>query len=64
MEQLRHASGVTDEEKATVELEDASELLFPPAFQSVKIKSFPTPGSVITQVIHPERQKMLKRLYP
>ena len=36
----------------------------PAGMQPVKIKSFPTPGSVIDQVTYPERQQMLKRLYP
>jgi hypothetical protein len=63
MEQLRQASGVTDEEKATVELEELGTPL-PTGMQLVKIRSFPTPGSVIGQVTHPERQQMLKRLYP
>lgn len=31
---------------------------------AVKIKSFPTPGTVIDKVIEPERKQMLKRVYP
>jgi hypothetical protein len=62
MEQLRTASGVTDEEKATVELEELGTPL-PAGMQAVKIKSFPTPGAVISQVSHFERQRLLKRLY-
>lgn len=63
MEQLRVQSGVTDEEKATVELEELGTPL-PVGMQPVKIKPFPMPGSVIAQVTHLERQQMLKRLYP
>jgi len=63
MEQLRVSSGVTDEEKATVEMEELG-MPLPAGMQPVKIKSFPTPGSVIDQVTYPERQQMLKRLYP
>jgi len=63
MEQLRLESGVTDEEKATVEAEELGVPL-PAGVNMVKIKPFPTPGSVIGQVTHPERQQMLKRLYP
>jgi hypothetical protein len=63
MEQLRTASGITDEEKATVELEELGTPL-PAGMQEIKIKSFPTPGSVIGRVKHTKRQQMLKRLYP
>jgi hypothetical protein len=63
MEGLRLNSGVTDEEKATVELEELGTPL-PAGVNPAKIKSFPTPGSVIDQVLDPERKKMLKRLYP
>jgi hypothetical protein len=63
MEQLRVASGVTDEERATVEAEELG-IPLPAGANMVKIRSFPTPGSVIGQVTHPQRQQMLKRLYP
>jgi hypothetical protein len=63
MEQLRLQSGVTDEEKATVELEELG-IPLPTGMQPANIRSFPTPGSVIGKVTHPQRQKMLKRLYP
>jgi len=63
MEQLRLESGVTDEEKASVEAEELGVPL-PAGVKLVKIKAFPTPGSVIDKVTHPERLQMLKRLYP
>ena len=63
MEQLRLQSGVTEEEKATVEAEELGIQLAPGASMA-RIKPFPQPGSVIGQVTHPERQRMLKRLYP
>lgn len=63
MEELRTNSGVTGEEKATVEFEELGTPL-PAGVKEVKIKPFPTPGSVIGQVTHTGRQKMLKRLYP
>jgi hypothetical protein len=63
MEQLRTASGVTDEEKATAEFEELGTPL-PAGMKEVKIRSFPMPGSVIDKVLDPERKRMLKRLYP
>ena len=63
MEQLRLSSGVTDEEKATVELEELGTPLSA-GMKEAKIKSFPTPGAVIDKVIDPQRKQMLKRLYP
>jgi hypothetical protein len=63
MEQLRVKSGVIEEEKATVEMEELGTPL-PAGMQPVKIKSFPQPRSVIEQVLDPERKRMLNRLYP
>jgi hypothetical protein len=63
MEVLRLTSGVTDEEKATVELEELGTPL-PAGMNEVKIRSFPTPRSVIDKVIDPQRKQMLMRLYP
>ena len=63
MEQLRLGSGVTEEEKATVELEELGTPI-PTGMKEAKIKPFPTPGSVIDKVIDPQRKQMLKRLYP
>jgi hypothetical protein len=63
LEELRTASGVTDDEKATVELEELGTPL-PSGLKEVKIKSFPTPGSVIDKVLDLQRKQMLKRLYP
>ena len=63
MEQLRVSSGVTEEEKATVELEELGTSL-PAGMKEAKIKPFPTPGLVIDKVIDPERKHMLMRLYP
>jgi len=63
MELVRVSSGVTDEEKATVELEELGTPL-PAGMKEAKIKSFPTPGSVIDKVANKERKRMLMRLYP
>jgi len=63
MEQVRVHSGVTNQELATVELEELGTPL-PAGMKEAKIKSFPTPGSVIDKVVDPERKRMLKRLYP
>ena len=63
MEHLRVNSGVTEEEKATVELEELG-IPLPTGMKEVKIRSFPTPGSVVDRVIDHERKQMLKRLYP
>jgi hypothetical protein len=54
---------VTEEEKATVELEELG-IALPSGMRESRIKSFPTPGSVIDKVMDPERKRMLKRLYP
>jgi len=63
MELVRAQAGVTDEEKATVELEELGTPL-PAGMNTVRIKSFPTPGGVIDHITHPERKRMLIRLYP
>ena len=63
IELVRVNSGVTDEEKATVELEELGTPL-PAGMKEAKIKPFPTPGSVIDKVANAERKRMLKRLYP
>ncbi len=63
MEQIRLASGVTDEEKATVELEELGTALLP-GTKEIKIRPFPTPRSVIDKVLDSTRKQMLKRLYP
>jgi hypothetical protein len=63
MELIRVSSGVTEEEKATVELEELGTPL-PAGMTEAKVKPFPTPGSVINKVVDPARQRMLRRLYP
>jgi len=63
IEVVRVASGVTEEEKATVDLEELGTPL-PAGMKEAKIKSFPTPRSVIEKVTNPERKRMLIRLYP
>ena len=63
IEELRRASGVTDEEKATVEAEKLGTSL-PLGVTEAKIKQFPTPMKVIEKVTDAERKKMLMRLYP
>jgi hypothetical protein len=61
--QLQQASGVTDEEKATVEFEELGTPL-PAGMSWAKIKRFPQPMGVIDAVVDPDRKRMLMRLYP
>lgn len=61
--QLQQASGVTDEEKATVEFEELGTPL-PTGMKIAKIKRFPQPVGVIEAVVRPDRKRMLMRLYP
>jgi len=63
IEELRRASGVTDEEKATVEAEELGAPL-PPGMTEAKIRPFPTPTKVIDKVEDADRKRMLMRLYP
>lgn len=63
IEILRVSSGVSEEERATVEFEELGTPL-PAGMALAKIRPFPTPGGVIDQVLDPGRQQMLKRLYP
>jgi len=63
IELIRVQAGVTEEEKATVEFEELGTPL-PAGMKIVKIKPFPTPGGVIDEVSHPDRKRMLIRLYP
>jgi hypothetical protein len=59
MEELRIKSGITDDEKATVDLEELG-IPLPAGMTEAKIKPFPTPGSVIDKVFDLERKQMLK----
>jgi hypothetical protein len=61
--QLQHASGVTDEEKATIEFEELGTPL-PLGMKLVNIRRFPQPWGVITKIADPDRKRMLMRLYP
>lgn len=63
LEQLQLSSGVTDEEKATVEAEQLGTAL-PLGMNEAKIRPFPTPMKVIENVTDPERRRMLTRLHP
>lgn len=63
IEELRRVSGVTDDEKATVEAEELG-LPLAPGVTSTKIGTFPTPGKVIGRITDVDRKKMLMRLYP
>jgi|ERR1700675_2048213 len=63
IEDLRRASGVTDDEKATVEAEELGTPL-PLGVTETKIRPFPTPMKVIEKVTEAERKAMLMRLYP
>jgi hypothetical protein len=61
--QLQQASGVTDEERATVELEELGTSL-PSGMKLAKIRRFPQPSGVISGIADPDRKRMLMRLYP
>ena len=63
MEQFRLASGVTDVEKRTIELDELGVPL-PTGMAPLRIRQFPSPRRVIRQVHDPERKGMLQRLYP
>jgi|ERR1700730_12756936 len=63
LESVRKVAGVTDEEKATVDLEEMGVPL-PPGFKSMRIEAFPTPRSIIERVLNQDRKRMLMRLYP
>jgi hypothetical protein len=61
--QLQEASGVTAEEKATVEFEELGEPL-PTGMTFSKITRFPQPIAVIGHISNPDTKRMLRRLYP
>jgi hypothetical protein len=61
--QLQQASGVTDEERATVEFEELGTAL-PPGMTLTRIRRFPQPSGVIERITDPDRKRMLMRLYP
>ncbi len=63
LENLRRGSGVTDEEKATVETEELG-MPLPIGMSKAEILPFPTPMKVIKKIADPERKRMLMRLYP
>jgi hypothetical protein len=63
LEGYRRVSGVTDNEKQTVD-EAVLGVTLPPGFQREEIREFPTPKKVIRQIRDPERKRMLQRLYP
>ena len=59
---LQRISGVTEEEKRTIEKEELDYPLSPDMVEA-KIKWFPTPGGVIKEVNEHDRKQMLIRLY-
>jgi hypothetical protein len=63
LEMSRQATGVTDEEKATVEFEELGTPM-PVGMNETKIRPFPTPMKVIEKVTDPGQKRMLMRLYP
>jgi hypothetical protein len=63
LENLRKACSVTDEEKLTIELEELKGTTGT-GTSLVRIEKFPTPMGVIDRIAHPERRRLLKRLYP
>jgi hypothetical protein len=63
LEIMRKLSGVTDEEKLTIDVEELG-IAPPVGFQPKRIRGFPTPGEVLDQITEPDRQRMLARLLP
>jgi hypothetical protein len=63
LEQLRIASGATEEERMTIEEEELN-LTLPPGIQAQHIRQFPSPKEVIRAIADPDRRAMLVRLYP
>jgi hypothetical protein len=63
LEISRQATGVTNEEKATIELEELGTPM-PVGMNEAKIRPFPTPMKVIEKVTDPGQRRMLMRLYP
>jgi hypothetical protein len=60
---LQAVSGVTAEERATIELEELGTPL-PAGMRKTDIKAFPTPAGVIRGTTDATRKAMLLRLYP
>jgi hypothetical protein len=63
LEQFRRMSGVSDEEKATVEHEELDTPL-PVGVTPVKIQRFPQPMGVVDKLKESTRRQMLARMYP
>jgi hypothetical protein len=63
LEKFRKISGVSDEEKLTIDIEELG--VVPPAgFTAKPIRWFPTPGDVLDRVKDADRKTMLARLLP
>jgi len=60
---LQKASGVTDDERQTIDIEELS-ATFSPMPTITKIPDFPTPGKQLRALTNPNQKKMLERLYP
>jgi hypothetical protein len=63
IEEFRLASGVTPIEKQTIDERELG-ITLPPGVRPEKIGKFPLPGTVVRDVLDPDRKKMLQRLYP
>ncbi|HYL93773.1 MAG TPA: hypothetical protein VEW69_11535 [Alphaproteobacteria bacterium] len=63
IEELRKRSGVTTEEKLTIEQEQIGTPV-PAGFVPVPIERFPTPRAVIRAIRNSDQKDMLERLYP
>jgi len=63
LEMFRLASGVTEDEKLTIDEEELGVSL-PVAFHRQRIPDFPTPSKAIDRVREASRKRMLQRLYP
>ena len=59
---LQQLSGVTEEEKGTIEEEELG-IALPPGIVRANIKRFPTPRGVIQEINEDDRKAMLIRLY-
>jgi hypothetical protein len=63
IEALRAMSGVTADEKLTIEHDEIGAPV-PAGFIAARIGRFPAPGGVIQKITNPDQKSMLERLYP
>jgi hypothetical protein len=63
LESLRILSGVTDQERLTIEVEELGTAM-PKGFKTAKIPNFPLPSRIIDSVQQSTLKQTLQRLYP